>query len=142
MPGEGAGKGQHRGEIDVLEILRLMGVLAENPSRPGLEPKLFVGRESQRLMLFAAVEPVDDGAQDLSLVRQFLGRRRPDANDEIGFVRIDRTPLDRLDPLLDHPHRFEKFGIAGGGVITPNTAKFFLLAADDLVLVGRDRGWW
>ena len=136
------GKGQHRSEVDVLEIFGLVGVLAENPSRPRLEPKLFVGREGQRLMLLAAVEPVDDRAQDLRLVGEFLGRRRPDADDEIGVVGIDRTPLERLDALLNHRHRLQKFGVAGRGVIAAHAPEFFLFAADDLVLVGRDKDWW
>ena len=34
MPRERRGEGQHRGEADVLDIFGLVGVLAENPSRP------------------------------------------------------------------------------------------------------------
>ncbi len=136
MAGERRGKRQHRRQVDVLEILGLMGIFPEDRSRPGLEPELLVGRKGEGLVFLAAIEPVDDGAEDLGLVGKFLGGLGPDANDEVRVVGMDRAPFDRLDPLLDHRHRLQKFGIAGRGVIAPDAAELFLLLADDLVLIG------
>ncbi len=139
MAREGGGKREHRGQMEILEIFRVMGVLPENPSPATTETTTACWWKSERLMLAATVEPVDDRAQDLRFVGDLFGRGSPNTNDEVSVVGINRTALERLDPFLDHGHRLQKLGVLGGGVVPAYAPEFFLFPTDDLFFVGRGK---